>query len=160
MLIKVVDGADVVMSGNTNKDGSLNFGLSLRPSKPDVEEGRKKKGQEGMQAIIAAAVMKIGLLKALAFKALVFLVGKALLVSKLALVLAAVIGLKKLLHQEKHVTYEVVAHPHHEHVHDVHHVEHGHSGGGYDAHGGGGWGRNFDGQEAQNLAYSAHIPAN
>lgn len=35
-----------------------------------------------MNAIMAAAVMKIGLLKALAFKALVMLVGKALLVSK------------------------------------------------------------------------------
>lgn len=78
---------------------------------------------------------------------------------QLALVLAAVIGLKKLFHQEKHVTYEVVAHPHHEHVHDVHHVDHGHSGGGYDG-GHGGWGRNFDGQAAQNLAYSAHIPSN
>lgn len=73
---------------------------------------------------------------------------------QLALVLAAIIGLKKLLHHEKHVTYEVVAHPHHEH-HDVHHT----SGGGHDSYGGGGggWGRNFD---AQNLAYRAQIPQN
>ncbi|KAJ8969036.1 hypothetical protein NQ317_018055 [Molorchus minor] len=157
---KVLDDTDVIVSGNSDKNGNLNFGFSLRPSETGVEESRKKKGgnEGGMQALIAAAIMKIGLLKALAFKGLVLLVGKALLVSKIALVLAVVIGLKKLLHQEKHVTYEVVAHPHHEHVHDVHHVEHGHSGGGYDAHGG--WGRNFDGQEAQNLAYSAHIPTN
>ncbi|XP_018570586.1 uncharacterized protein LOC108910471 [Anoplophora glabripennis] len=156
---KMVDGADVVVSGKSNKDGSLNLDLSLRPNSDGVEEGRKKKNQDGMQALIAAAVLKAALLKALAFKALVFLVGKALLVSKLALVLAAVIGLKKLFHQEKHVTYEVVAHPHHEHVHDVHHAEHGHSGGGYDG-GHGGWGRNFDGQAAQNLAYNAHVPSN
>lgn len=38
-----------------------------------------------MGAIIAAAAMKIGLLKALAFKALALLVGKALLVSKVRL---------------------------------------------------------------------------
>lgn len=74
----------------------------------------------------------------------------------MALVLAAIIGLKKLLSHEKHVTYEVVAHPHHEHV--EHHEVHGHSGGGYDSHGG--WGRNFDSQAAQNLAYNAHIPPN
>ncbi|KAJ8910871.1 hypothetical protein NQ315_000501 [Exocentrus adspersus] len=158
---KVLDSADVVVSGKSNKDGGLSLDLSLHPIPEGVEESRKKKGgnEGGMQAIIAAAVMKAALLKALAFKALVFLVGKALLVSKLALVLAVIIGLKKLLHQEKHVTYEVVAHPHHEHVHDVHHVEHGHSGGGFDG-GHGGWGRNFDSQAAQNLAYSAHVPSN
>ncbi|XP_023015732.2 uncharacterized protein [Leptinotarsa decemlineata] len=156
---RVVDGAEVVLSGGSNKDGGLNIGLSLRPTKDGVEEGRKKKnkGGDGMNAIIAAVVMKVALLKALAFKALVLLVGKALLVSKLALVLAVVIGLKKLLSSEKHVTYEVVAHPHHDH-HE--HIDHGHSGGGYDAHGGSGWGRNFDAQAAQNLAYSAQIPAN
>lgn len=76
---------------------------------------------------------------------------------QLALVLAAVIGLKKLLSSEKHVTYEVVAQPQHEH--HEHHVEHGHSGGGYDG-GHGGWGRTFDSAAAQNLAYSAHIPPN
>ncbi|XP_063919293.1 uncharacterized protein LOC135134516 [Zophobas morio] len=146
---KIMDGADVVISGKGDKDGGFNLGLSLRPVKSTEGDARKKK-DNGMGAIIAAAVMKIGLLKALAFKALVLLVGKALLVSKLALVLAAIIGLKKLLHHEKHVTYEVVAHPHHEHH------EHHTSGGGHDAYGGG-WGRNFD---AQNMAYRAQIPQN
>ncbi|CAH0555730.1 unnamed protein product [Brassicogethes aeneus] len=148
----VVDGADVVVSGSQAKDGGLNMGLSLKPSESSENgDARKKKGNDGMGAIIAAAVMKIGLLKALAFKALVLLVGKALLVSKLALVLAAVIGLKKLLHQEKHVTYEVVAQPHHEH-----HEEH-HPSGGHESYGGG-WGRNFDAKDAQKMAYSAQIP--
>ncbi|RZB40705.1 uncharacterized protein BDFB_005605 [Asbolus verrucosus] len=142
---KVADGADVVISGKSDSEGGLDVGLSLRPSKASEGDARKKK-ESGMGAIIAAAVMKIGLLKALAFKALVFLVGKALIVSKLALVLAVIIGLKKLLHHEKHVTYEVVAHPHHEH-HD-HHI----SSGGHDS-----WGRNFD---AQSMAYRAQIPKN
>lgn len=74
----------------------------------------------------------------------------------MALVLAAVIGLKKLFSQEKHVTYEVVAHPHHESHHE-HSFSSG--GGGHDSYGGGGggggWGRNFN---AGDLAYRAHIP--
>ncbi|XP_060528753.1 uncharacterized protein LOC132703483 [Cylas formicarius] len=155
---KVTDGADVVIAGNTDPSGGLNLGFSIRPSEGGVEEGRKKKDKDNnMGALMAAAVMKIGILKALAFKALVLLVGKALLVSKLALVLAVIIGLKKLLSQEKHVTYEVVAQPHHDH--HEHHI----SSGGHDSYGGGGhggWGRNFDPKEAQNLAYSAHVPAN
>lgn len=76
---------------------------------------------------------------------------------QLALVLAAIIGLKKLLSQEKHVTYEVVADHGHGGGHD--HI----SAGGHDigyGGGGGGWGRNFQAKEAQNLAYSAHVPAN
>ena len=76
-----MDGADVVISGKGDKDGGFNLGLSLRPVKSTEGDARKKK-DNGMGAIIAAAVMKIGLLKALAFKALVLLVGKALLVSK------------------------------------------------------------------------------
>lgn len=81
----MTDGADVVISGGSDKDGGLNLGFSLRPIEGATEEGRKKKDQGGnMNGIIAAAVMKIGLLKALAFKALVLLVGKALLVSKVS----------------------------------------------------------------------------
>lgn len=78
----MTDGADVVISGGSDKDGGLNLGLSLRPVEGVTEEGRKKKDQGNMNGIMAAAIMKIGLLKALAFKALVILVGKALLVSK------------------------------------------------------------------------------
>lgn len=66
----------------------------------------------------------------------------------MALVLAAIIGLKKLFSQEKHVTYEVVAHPHHSHSHE-HTV--GHSGGGHDSYSSG-WGRNIQ------LAYKGHAP--
>ncbi|XP_026683651.1 uncharacterized protein LOC103515039, partial [Diaphorina citri] len=101
--------------------------------------GRGK--NKNMGPLIAAGVMKLGMLKALAFKALALLVGKALLLSKLAFILTAIIGLKKLLSQPKHVTYEVVSHPHH--------AEHGHDS--YSA----GWGRSLD---AQNLAYNAQKP--
>lgn len=63
---------------------------------------------KNMGPVIAAGIMKIGMIGVLAFKALALLVGKALLVSKLAFLLAAVIGLKKLFSQERHVTYEVL----------------------------------------------------
>lgn len=80
-----------------------------------------------------------GTLIPLALGALALLAGKALIVSKLALVLAGIIGLKKLLsggggHESGH---EVVV-----------------SGG----HGGSGWGRSLDKEQAQNIAYSAYAP--
>lgn len=113
-----------------------------------------------MGGLLAAAVLKIGLIGGLAFKGLALLVGKALLLSKIALLLASIIGLKKLFSHQKHVTYEVVAHPHHSASHSV---EHAHPGGGdtYSS----GWARNFHGQhqqmsevqrDPQELAYSAH----
>lgn len=63
----------MVISPTPGKDGALNLGLSLRPTpigSVDGVEARKKKGN-GMGGIIAAIALKIGLLKALAFKALV-----------------------------------------------------------------------------------------
>lgn len=93
-----------------------------------------------MGGLLLVPLMIGGTLIPLAFGALALLAGKALIVSKLALVLAAIIGLKKLLggggggHESGHV--EVV-------------------GGGH----GGGWGRSYEEEQAaQNLAYSAHVP--
>lgn len=121
--------------------------------------GRGKKNNN-MGPLIAAAVLKIGLIGGLAFKALALLVGKALLLSKIALLLAGIIGLKKLFSQQKHVTYEVVAHPHHSSSHTFS-SDHGH-GDSYSS----GWARSFHGPQepipgvqgdaAHELAYSAH----
>lgn len=118
------------------------------------QEGRGKKNNMG--PLLAAGAMKVGMMGILAFKALALLVGKALLVSKLAFLLAAIIGLKKLFSQQKHVTYEVVAHPHHSHSHVS---EHGHGGGG-DSYSSA-WGRSIEpatSSDPQTLAYSAHAP--
>lgn len=116
--------ADFVMSSNEN--GRLNLELSLNAEKL-YEEGRGKMKNSGH--IIGAIVAKAALIGALIFKGLVLLVGKALVVSKLAFLLASILAIKKLL-SKKHITYEVVAHP----VHDHHH-EHPVSG----------WGRALDG---------------
>lgn len=107
-----------------------------------------------MGPLLAAAVLKIGLIGGLAFKGLALLVGKALLLSKIALLLAGIIGLKKLFSQQKHVTYEVVAHPHHSASHTI--ESHGHG-----DYSGGGWARNFQERQAeaaQKMAYAAHAP--
>lgn len=72
----------------------------------------------------------------LAFGALALLAGKALIVSKLALALASIIGIKKL-----------ISGGHHESAHEV--VVSG-------GHGGSGWGRNYI---AQNLAYKGQNKA-
>lgn len=124
------------------------------------EARKKKKAAKILGPLLLALALKAAALIPLVLGAIALIAGKALLVGKIALVLSAIIGLKKLLSQEKHVTYEVVAHPHHTSSHSVSHAEpSGYSGdisggyGGGSAHGGGGWGRS-----AQDIAYSAQKP--
>lgn len=76
-----MDHVDLLVNSKPDKEGNINLGLSLRDN--GDSEGRGKKNNMG--ALIAAAVLKIGILKALAFKALVMLVGKALIVSKVCI---------------------------------------------------------------------------
>lgn len=142
---KAFDTADVVMSSDEN--GRLNVGLSLNAEKI-YNEGRGKMKNSGH--IVGAIIAKAALVGALIFKGLVLLVGKALVVSKLAFLLASILAIKKLL-SKKHITYEVVAHP----VHDHHH-EHPVSG----------WGRAFEeffesaiknvNSESENTPYKAY----
>lgn len=141
-----------------------------------VEEGRgKKKKKAALLGLIAGlAALKAAVLGKLALAAIALIAGKALIIGKIALVLSAIIGIKKLLaSQQKHVTYEVVAHPQHSASHiSTHETVYGGGssggGGGYggDVGGGyggsssgghgGGWGRSL---EAQQLAYRGQIPA-
>lgn len=118
--------------------------------------GKKKKAAKILGPLLLALGLKAAALLPLLLGAIALIAGKALLIGKIALVLSAVIGLKKLLSQEKHVTYEVVAHPHHSTSHSSSHGEAFSVGSGLDAGGGyassghGGWGRSAD---AQDLAY-------
>jgi len=116
-----------------------------------------------------AMAMKAAALLPLALGAIAMIAGKALLVGKIALVISAIIGLKKLLgSHQKHVTYEVVSHPHHSSSHIVSHDDGGHGGGygggdyggGYGGGGGSsghGWARSLP-QDAHEMAYRAHQP--
>ncbi|KAJ2940086.1 hypothetical protein O0L34_g14123 [Tuta absoluta] len=90
---RLLDNADLVISGQQENDGSLGVGVSLKAPR-QMESGRGR--QKNVGPILAAAAMKFGLLGALTFKGLTLMVGKALLISKIALLLATIIGLKKL----------------------------------------------------------------
>lgn len=112
-----------------------------------------------------AMALKAAALLPLALGAIAMIAGKALLVGKIALVISAIIGLKKLLSNQKHVTYEVVSHPHHTSSH-ISHEDHGGYGGGGGGGGdfGGGYGSSGHGwarslpQDAHEIAYRAHQP--
>ncbi|XP_063988494.1 uncharacterized protein LOC135168354 [Diachasmimorpha longicaudata] len=150
-------------------------GRSLEDLSDSVVEGRgkKKKAQKLMGPLMMAMALKAAALLPLALGAIALIAGKALLVGKIALVISAIIGLKKLLGgQQKHVTYEVVAHPHHSSSssHTISHDE-GHGGGfgggagggDFGGYGGGagssghGWARSLP-QDAQQMAYRGQIP--
>ncbi|CAD6224021.1 GSCOCG00005442001-RA-CDS [Cotesia congregata] len=154
-------------------------GRSLDDLSDSLVEGRgkKKKQQKMMGPIMMAMALKAAALMPLALGTIALIAGKALLVGKIALVISAIIGLKKLLGGQKHVTYEVVAHPHHSSSssHVVSHDDGGHGGGGGGfsggdfggGYGGGGsssghgWARSLPQdvhQHAQQLAYSGQMP--
>lgn len=103
---KMSDCTDVMVSAGDR--GKINLGISVDAKRAFIE-GRGKMKNHG--PLIAAVILKGALLGIIAFKALFLLSGKALLVSKLSLLLASLIGVKKLLsghHSDKHVTYEIV----------------------------------------------------
>lgn len=102
--------------------------------------GKKKKLKQ-LIPLLAIAKLKIMALIPLFLGIIAFAAAKAVLLAKVALLIAGIIALKKLLASKHHETsYEVVAHPHHE----EHYPSSGH-----------GWGRAID--DAQNLAYAAHV---
>lgn len=169
-----VKGSDVVNAVSSAGRALEDTVSSFTEDNEITEEGRgkKKKAAKIIGPLMAALALKMMALMPLAIGAIALIAGKALLIGKLALVLSAIIGLKKLLGQQKHVTYEVVAHPQHSSSHTSSHDYGGtsgyggDSGGGYSSSssggggggghgGGGGWGRSL---EAQSLAYSAQKP--
>lgn len=173
--IKVdLKGADIVnaitSTGRAFEDvQDTIFGGGEEGSAVVGESRKKKKAAKILGPLLLALGLKAAALLPLILGAIALIAGKALLIGKIALVLSAVIGLKKLLSQEKHVTYEVVAHPHHSSSHSSSHGDayasvggSGFSGGdagggaaGYGGSGHGGWGRSVD---AQDLVYSAQKP--
>ncbi|VVC35073.1 Protein of unknown function DUF1676 [Cinara cedri] len=91
-----------------------------------VQEGRGKKKQQKsiQQAIMMAGIMAVAVLVPMSFSFIALLTAKALLVSKIALVMASLLSLKKLLqpHQSTSHSIEVVPEPHYNHnaEHDAH----------------------------------------
>lgn len=113
------------------------------PSAADLQRsfnGEERAKRKKMSGLLMIPLLLGGTLIPLFLGGLALLAGKALIISKLALVLAAIIGLKKLLggggHGHGHEEV-VVASP---------------------GHGSSGWGRSYEKEQAQNLAYSAYAP--
>ncbi|XP_058464009.1 uncharacterized protein LOC131438185 [Malaya genurostris] len=167
--IKVdLKGSDIVnavtSTGRALEDVSENL-LEDDEDAAGEARGKKKKAAKILGPLMLAVALKAAALLPLLLGAIALIAGKALLIGKIALVLSAIIGLKKLLSQEKHVTYEVVAHPHHTSSHSTSHGDAYSLGGSFggdtgsygasSGHGGGGWGRAID---AQDLAYQAQKP--
>ena len=120
-----------------------------------------------LQPLLLALKLKAATLFPIFLGTIALIAGKALLIGKIALVISAIIGLKKLLSQQKTVTYEIVSHPHHT---SSHHESYSSGGGGFGSdiggygssgsggHGGhGAWGRSS--VDAQQLAYRAYPQA-
>ncbi|XP_014241354.1 uncharacterized protein LOC106662064 [Cimex lectularius] len=103
----------------------------------DIVEGRKKSKKGG--PILMAALAMGGMMVQMAMGKIALLAGKALLIGKMALLLSAIIGLKKLVGGGGGGE-----------SHQVVYAE-GHGGG----HSGGGWGRSYEREVAQDMAYHA-----
>ncbi|XP_012145799.1 uncharacterized protein LOC105663142 [Megachile rotundata] len=99
----------------------------------DVFEGRRKKGK-GYGAIMMGAMAVAAMMAQLAYGKIAFIAGTALLTAKIALVLSAIIGLKKLVSHQGGSGHEVIYA-----TGSDHHGSYS-SGGGY-----GGWQRTIDG---------------
>ncbi|CAH2059502.1 unnamed protein product, partial [Iphiclides podalirius] len=110
--------------------------------------------------IMAGVAIKGGFL-AMAFQAIALIAGKALLIGKIALLLSAIIGLKKLVsggESHEKTTYEIVKHPQ---VSQTHSYSSSHYGSDFDTTGLGGHYRRSveDEAAAQDRAYRAHAKA-
>ncbi|XP_017476992.1 PREDICTED: uncharacterized protein LOC108366987 [Rhagoletis zephyria] len=123
-------------------------------------EGRKKKGDDKkyLGPFIAAVMLKTAILK-MAYHSIAIVAGKALIVGKIALIISAIIGLKKLVSSEggEKTTYEIVKHPQvqHSQTYSSSHAgeyEAGHEGGSYH--------RSIDDEMMmQDKAYNAWVPS-
>lgn len=155
-----VKGTDVLSAvsnaGRALGDAADSLGLTESEGAVEESRGKKKKAAKILLPLLLAFKLKAAALIPLALGAIALIAGKALIIGKIALVLAAIIGLKKLLHHQKSVTYEIVSHPHHSTSHQSHE---GWSGGDFGSSGSGGhggWGRSTN--DAQNMAYRAYQP--
>ncbi|XP_053670049.1 uncharacterized protein LOC128720405 [Anopheles nili] len=123
-----------------------------------VEEGRKKM-KKYLGPFLAAMAIKGGILT-MVYHSIAIVAGKALIIGKIALVISAIIGLKKLVTPEGHekTTYEIVKHPH---VQQSHTYSSNH--GDFDTHEAGQFHRSFGNSVdmmMQDRAYHAHVPKN
>lgn len=125
-------------------------------------EGRKKKDDKKyLGPFIAAVFLKAAILK-MAYHSIAIVAGKALIVGKIALIISAIIGLKKLVSHEggEKTTYEIVKHPQVQQSHTYSSSHTGEYEGGHES-GGGSYHRSMDDEMMmQDKAYHGWMPAN
>ncbi|XP_071866149.1 uncharacterized protein [Bombus fervidus] len=104
----------------------------LRNANSGVEEvtGRRKKNREyGQMLLYFLGASKLTMLYVLV-NAVAAIAGKALIVGKVALVIAAAIALKKAFEHKEKVSYEIIKHPYHSYEHSFStDVDYDHQGG-------------------------------
>ncbi|XP_013100080.1 uncharacterized protein LOC106082235 [Stomoxys calcitrans] len=122
------------------------------------EEGRKKKDDKKyLGPFIAAVMLKAAILK-MAYHSIAIVAGKALIVGKIALIISAIIGLKKLVSSEggEKTTYEIVKHPQ---VQQSHTYSSSHQNDYEGGHEGSSYHRSIDDEMMmQDKAYNAWVP--
>ncbi|XP_019870360.2 uncharacterized protein LOC109598897 [Aethina tumida] len=115
-----------------------------------VEEGRGKKKGGGYGALAWALAIKFSFLT-MAYKGIAVMAGTALLVGKMALMLSAILGLKKLVSNQHHekTTLEIIKQPKYSetHTHSTSYEDDGHYHRSY---------KDYD--EPQSRIYKAYIP--
>lgn len=76
--------------------------LKTHTVKVDLSEARGKGGKKQYKYVIAAMMTAMGIAGPLGLKALAFIAGKALVISKVALTIAGIIALKKIFSSDHH----------------------------------------------------------
>lgn len=136
------------------------FSMGQKQSGLIVEEGRKKMNKF-LGPFLAAVAIKGGILT-MAYHSIAIVAGKALIIGKIALIISAIIGLKKLVTPEGHekTTYEIVKHPHVQQSH-TYSSSHNEFDGNESGGGGGQYHRSLnDDMIMQDRAYRGHVKAN
>ncbi|XP_017037784.1 uncharacterized protein Osi11 [Drosophila kikkawai] len=129
------------------------------PASKDESEGRKKKDDKKyLGPFIAAVLLKTAIMK-MAYHSIAIVAGKALVVGKIALIISAIIGLRRLVGgagQSEKTTYEIVKHPQ---VQQSHTYSSSHQGEYDTGHDGGSYHRSIDDEMMmQDKAYQAWMP--
>lgn len=117
---------------------------------PLIGEARRKKGRRYIWPLIIALGVKT-ILMVMSYQSVAVMSGAALILGKIAILLSAILGLKKLVSsaQDRTTTLEIVKHPQHSHSHvysNSHEDDYYH--------------RNYDVEndtDPQRTAYSAYI---
>lgn len=117
---------------------------------PLIEEARRKKGRRYIWPLIIALGVKT-VLMLMSYQSVAVMSGAALILGKLALLLSAILGLKKLVSSahDKSTTLEIVKQPQHSHSHTYSHSyeDDGHYHRNYDVD---------DDDDPQRMAYNAY----